>query len=315
MMSDCVIVRNRKNYLATVFPQDTTFTPPTLPVHVAIQLEPVTGTPSDEEIIKVQQAIRSYHQFANVPSIFDSHVNMELSQHLFNIQMARYTQHAAQSRATSASHQTPILSSSGAVERIVDLGTGLSHSGNNAGIGAKQANQLIERSNQIAERTNVLTEQTSHPAEQANKPAERFNDLFERMNQHFEQSNRLAKESMQPVEKLGEVLGNINRVLVRIQHAIIRSYKGNKVSALNCLVNEKGETPCVSHTTMNLTFADFKYGDELPVWIGGDRKEVLFAKEYLEPFLCFYGIENGLRNEIPDSRETMLSDYLSSCLG
>ncbi|CAE6439374.1 unnamed protein product [Rhizoctonia solani] len=346
MASKVVDVRYRKNYLATVFPQDTIFTPPTLHVHVAVQLEPVAGTPSDEEIIKVQQATRSYHQFVNVPSIFDPKVDMELSQHLFNIQMSRYTQHARRSHTTAVLHQTLPLGSTETVEGSTDLGRKSSHTGNNAGTGAsvtdsyrpaeprlevgihdalersnrlaEQANQLIERSNQISERTNLLIERTTQPEQQTNKPAESFNKLFERMNQHLEESNRLAAKSMQPVEKLGDVLGNINRVLMKIQHAIIRSYKGNNTYALDCLVNEKGETPGVSHITKNATFCDFSTApsnDELWVIIGGKSQNVHFDYEFLEHFLRFYGIENGFCDGASHSKEDMLSDYLSSCLG
>ncbi|CAE6439350.1 unnamed protein product [Rhizoctonia solani] len=333
----------RKNYLATVFPQDTTFTPPTLPVHVAVQLEPITGAPSDEEMIKVQQALRSYHQFANAPSLFNPRTDMELSQHLFNIQMARYKQHAGQNRATTASHDNLALSSTGPAEQTFDAGQGSPQSGNNVGTGAsvvdfngpaqsrlevgiqaalersnglaEQAKQLMERSNQIAEQTNLLIERANPPGEQLTK---QFTKLFERMNQHLEQSNSLAERSIRPVEKLGEVLGNINRVLMKIQHAIIRSHKGNQPSAFDCLVNEKGETPVVSCVTENMTFTDLLdsgTGDDLSVMIDGKYRFFGFDRRLLDDFLQFYGIEDRLSHGARKSKGTLLGDYLSSCIG
>ncbi|CAE6487971.1 unnamed protein product [Rhizoctonia solani] len=41
------------------------YAPPTLPVHVAVKLEVVSGIPSEKDIIKVQDAIRAYQQFVN----------------------------------------------------------------------------------------------------------------------------------------------------------------------------------------------------------------------------------------------------------
>ncbi|CEL58677.1 hypothetical protein RSOLAG1IB_08741 [Rhizoctonia solani AG-1 IB] len=97
--------------LPTHLLKDSTYAPPPLPVHVAVQLEPITKSPSEEEVIKVQTAIRTYQQFANVPSLFDPHVDMDLSQHLFDIQMTRYTQRARQNYVGSKSDETLVTNS------------------------------------------------------------------------------------------------------------------------------------------------------------------------------------------------------------
>ncbi|CAE6422867.1 unnamed protein product [Rhizoctonia solani] len=344
--------RYRNRYLTATFPETTTYTPPTFPAHVSIQLEPVTGAPLDEEVIKVEAAIRSYHQFSNVPSMFDPRLNAQLSQYLFDIQMGKHTQRARQSRANSVSHQmiptTDVPRSGSATEDSNLIGT------NNAGTGsdiinsnhlaqaaqavsirdtvgrsnrlAERANQLIERSNQIAERSNELVGQLSLPVEQSNQFVGRFNELFERLDRHSEQSNELAKKLMRPIENIGDVMGNINQVLVRIQHAIVRNHKGNTPSALDCLVNEKGETPAISRTTHHCTFADFSSDDNhlLPVVIDGISQSVHMSNKRLGRFLCFYGIGKGLRESESsdklkagweDEARTRLSDYLSSCLG
>ncbi|KAG8682577.1 hypothetical protein FRC11_014684, partial [Ceratobasidium sp. 423] len=268
-----VVARYRGKYTGTVFPENTTYIPPTLPAHVTVHLESITGVPSEEDVIKVQTAMRSYQQFSNIPSMFDTRINMELSQHLFDIQMARYTQRARQSHPNTVPHQA--LDSS-TIERTADVIEGSNATGNNPGSGAnvrlvrpeqsaqdagirdameksnrlaEQANQLAERANLLIERSNQLMERSSEPAEQSNRLAERFNELFGRLIEHFERSDTLAEGLIKPMEKIGDVLGNINRVLVRIQHAIIRNCKGNTLESMDCLTNERGETPVIFHAT------------------------------------------------------------------
>ncbi|KAH7335856.1 hypothetical protein B0J17DRAFT_56351 [Rhizoctonia solani] len=109
---------------------------------------------------------------------------MELSQHLFDVQMARY---ASRARECPAFSEPPKITNSTQIAQQPMSG----ESGvptNNAGLQdamersnrlAENANQLIERSNRISERVNQLVEQTVHPMEQSNKLAERFNHLFE----------------------------------------------------------------------------------------------------------------------------------------
>ncbi|CAE6458857.1 unnamed protein product [Rhizoctonia solani] len=325
-----VIITSYKRNVIYIYFQSTIYTPPTLPIHVAVQLEPVTGPPSEEEMIKVQSAIRSYQQFTNVPSIFDPHIDMELSQHLFDIQMASYTRRTKECHASSEPRHHPSSSFTENIQQPVvgepDVST------NNIGTGAnitdpyvltqhmraigiqdamersnrlsEQANQLIERSNLLAERTNLLLERSIDPAEQPSRPSEHVNQLLERLNEHLDQSNRLAKESTQPVEQLGDALKSINRVLVRIQHAIVRNHKGNTIRALDCLVNEKGETPAISRTTSSLTFSDFSKhdGDRFPVVIDGVYQNSYIGNAWLAEFIHFYGIDDGLCEDGPGSQ-------------
>ncbi|KAG8684861.1 hypothetical protein FRC11_011495 [Ceratobasidium sp. 423] len=349
------MARYQSKYLATSFPevvivsasrvetykysQDMKYTPPTLPAHVSIRLEPVIGVPSEAEVIKVQDAIRSYQQFSN----------------------ARYSQRARQRHASSIPHEIPRTGLTGTVERVTDVTEESSPGTNNIGTGAdiidsgrpaqatkdvgirdaiersnrlaQQANQLaeranllLERSNQIAERSNQLVEQSRQPVDQSNQSAERFSQLFGRLNKHLEQSNHIARGSTEPVEKLGEVLGNINRVLVRIQHAIVRNHKGNTISALDCLVNEKGETPAIGRATGTYTFGDIlkSTGPEFSVVIDGVARNSALANSWLGKFLYFYGIGSGLCESLSSAQlmegkenaaRERLSDYLSSCLG
>ncbi|CAE6439317.1 unnamed protein product [Rhizoctonia solani] len=350
---DVQMARYRSKYLITTFPESTVYTPPALPAHVNIRLEPIAVAPSEEELIKVQDAMRVYRQFSNVPSMFDPHVNMELSQYLFDIQMGKHTQRAWQNNARP--NNAPFTNLPRTGERPNNLSNKPSTSGtNNSGTGenviglaqltqvirdagvqdaiersnrlAEQANCLIERSNQLAERSNQLVERSNQPIEQSNQFADRFNELLQRQNQHMERSIELAKESTKPIEKLGGVLENINKVLVRIQHAIVRNHKGNTTRALDCLVNEKGETPVISSVTGAYTFADFMKEDEipLPVIIDGVPQVASISEDFLGRFLRFYGIGNAFLKS-PSSTElhpgceytarVTLSEYLNLCLG
>ncbi|KAG8732916.1 hypothetical protein FRC11_010114 [Ceratobasidium sp. 423] len=266
-----------------------------LPAHVSPILEPVSGTPSKEDIIKVQCAVRLYQRFADIPTMFDPQLDADLSQHLFNLQMERYMR--SDPRQAGPTGGAPMgefgnpTQITGQVDDHVNLAT------NNAGRGAdnvepyqsprtaedtgardaieltnrlaEQANQLIERSNQLAERSNQIAERANQLIERGNEPSEplnnltgRFNELFEQLNKHLEKSNnhkeksnRLVEELIKSVVKSGDVLKNINGVLVGIQHAIVRGHKGNTVEALDCLVNQKGETPGMSDASEYKIFA------------------------------------------------------------
>ncbi|CAE6423358.1 unnamed protein product [Rhizoctonia solani] len=332
---DAQMAKYRSKYLGITFPENTVYNPPVLPVHVPIQLEPITGAPSEEQVIKVQDTIRLYHQFSNVPSMFDPRVNMELLEHLFDIQMGKPVQKYLLIPSPDLSSLLVISTTTLAktVERAANLvgEPGIEDAGIRDAIErsnrlAEQANQLIERSNQITERSNQLVEQSSQSVDQSNRFEERFNQLFERLNQHLEQSNELAKQSTRPVEKLGDVLGNINKVLVRIQHAIVRNHKGNTIRALDCLVNEKGETPAMSHTTLGRSFANFPSTSmqRLSVVINGVTQNAGITDGWLGEFLCFYGIGDELREGVSSvelkkgkghEARAMLQKYLNSCLG
>ncbi|CAE6416667.1 unnamed protein product, partial [Rhizoctonia solani] len=347
------MVRYRSKYSGAVFPENTTYIPPALPAHVLVQLGPITGAPTEEEVVGVQKAIRSYEQFANVPSMFDPHVNMELSQYLFDIQMAKYTQRAGESHASYLPHKTPVT----IVEQSTHLAGGVTTSTNNAGTGAdiiesnyptqamqntsildalersnrlaEQTNQLVERSNQIAERANQLVEGSAQPIDQFNRLTVKLNELFERWNGHFEKSNQLAKESTKPTERLGDILEKVNKVLVAIQHAIIRNHKGNTRFTLDCLVNENGETPGVSST---VDYWDLKSLFEhhtssidppFPIHIDGVVQDFRLPSWKLGAFLNFYGIgeglcENGSSTEVYPGKyyaaRARLRKYWTSCL-
>ncbi|KAJ1302473.1 hypothetical protein OPQ81_002791 [Rhizoctonia solani] len=80
----------KKDYPQFLSPADNTYVPPSLPAHIP-ELEPVGGSPSNEQLKAAQQAVRAADNLSTSP-LFDPDLNMKLSQHLFNLQFARYIQ-------------------------------------------------------------------------------------------------------------------------------------------------------------------------------------------------------------------------------
>ncbi|CAE7085784.1 unnamed protein product [Rhizoctonia solani] len=80
----------RSQYSFSLFPGDIVYTPPPLPSHIPVTLQPVVGAPSDGELKLVHDMVRALEGLANSPSMFDSDLSLKLSQHFFNINIARY---------------------------------------------------------------------------------------------------------------------------------------------------------------------------------------------------------------------------------
>ncbi|KAG8705232.1 hypothetical protein FRC08_001763 [Ceratobasidium sp. 394] len=89
------MARYRTKHPYIIFPSNETHAPPPLPAHIPVELEPVTGPPSDSQLKSVQTALRISESMVNVPSMFDADLSMQLSQHLFNIQFERYLREVA----------------------------------------------------------------------------------------------------------------------------------------------------------------------------------------------------------------------------
>ncbi|CAE6535642.1 unnamed protein product, partial [Rhizoctonia solani] len=92
----------RDTYPQNPFPGDNTYTPPQLPAHIPIALEPVVGVPSNEQLKAAQDAMRVSESLASSP-LFESNLNMKLSQHLFSLQFASYIQGSTLGQFTSKS--------------------------------------------------------------------------------------------------------------------------------------------------------------------------------------------------------------------
>ncbi|KDN39291.1 hypothetical protein RSAG8_08926, partial [Rhizoctonia solani AG-8 WAC10335] len=79
---------------------DNTYTPPSLPSHISAELEPIVRAPSNEQLKAVQHAVRVAESLVTSP-LFNHDLSMQLSQHLFNLQFARYIQDSTLGRFAS----------------------------------------------------------------------------------------------------------------------------------------------------------------------------------------------------------------------
>ncbi|KAF8600144.1 hypothetical protein BDV93DRAFT_286225 [Ceratobasidium sp. AG-I] len=87
------MARYKSKYTFPIF-SDITYTPPEVPSHMNILLEPVVIAPSDDQIRSAQAAFRFAEGMASVPSMYDADLSMQLSQHLFDLQLGELN-HAA----------------------------------------------------------------------------------------------------------------------------------------------------------------------------------------------------------------------------
>ncbi|CAE7220207.1 unnamed protein product [Rhizoctonia solani] len=95
----------RDEYPSNIFLGENTYVPPSVPSHIPISLEPVIGSPSDGELESVHDAVRTLEGLAHSP-FYDTTFGMRLSQHLFNLQFARYIQDSNQGHFTQRSENT-----------------------------------------------------------------------------------------------------------------------------------------------------------------------------------------------------------------
>ncbi|CAE6473817.1 unnamed protein product [Rhizoctonia solani] len=289
---DAQMAKYRSIYPCSIFPSNITYTPPLLPAHLSVRLQPVTITPSNEQIIGVQDAIRIYQKCAEIPSMFDPQLHADLSQHLFDIQMAKYIQRCSLS-PTNNLPPSSAVGSNKFIHETESLEEGNNIATNNAGIGG----EVAEHNG----RTQADQDSgTRNAMERANQLAEQANQLAERSNWLVEQSNQLLRQFGNPMEKLDDALRKMSKVLVGIQHAIVRNHKGNTINALDCLINEDGETPGASCTMDETTISWISacYTGELdchlPVVIDGTTRNLYIDNLRLGEFLYFYGIGKGL---------------------
>ncbi|CAE7207585.1 unnamed protein product [Rhizoctonia solani] len=115
---------HRHKYPTSILPNDVVYDPPTLPAYIPVDLNPVIGPPSNKEVASVHTALRISESFANVPSIFDPDLHVQLSQHLFDIQLARHVQrsitHVTSADRSSRAH-TSLDSTTGQVIESAEI--------------------------------------------------------------------------------------------------------------------------------------------------------------------------------------------------
>ncbi|CAE6460200.1 unnamed protein product [Rhizoctonia solani] len=219
---------HRGAYPLSILPGEHTYTPPTLPAHIPIPLEPITGTPTKEQVKAVQSALRVAESQGSSP-LFDADLNMDLSQHLFNLQFARYIQSSTLGQFASGSQEP---------QRLTDNTQG------------PQSNQPDPQNNS----TDLRTQRSS-----ATQPVRIEDNVPERVIRPsvLEESGRLETSISTGIAQLGEtagtikelmseskgVLENINRVLIATQrnHPLAGPASKNGYLFVNP-VNQEGTT-------------------------------------------------------------------------
>ncbi|KAF8594332.1 DEAD-domain-containing protein [Ceratobasidium sp. AG-I] len=68
------------------------YAPPSLPSYLTntFELKPVVGVPTDDEVKTIHAVIRAVETTSQIPALNDPNLSMELAQHLFDVQTARY---------------------------------------------------------------------------------------------------------------------------------------------------------------------------------------------------------------------------------
>ncbi|CAE7234152.1 unnamed protein product, partial [Rhizoctonia solani] len=92
------------------------YTPPALPSHIPCTLNQVIGTPSDDDLKAAQGALKSVENWAAGARTFDADLNMRISQHVFDLQFARYMHDLAQGESSGTESPRvpePVLSMGG----------------------------------------------------------------------------------------------------------------------------------------------------------------------------------------------------------
>ncbi|CAE6515487.1 unnamed protein product [Rhizoctonia solani] len=233
---DVQMARYRSKYSLITFPSDATYRPPTLPTHISVNLEPVSGAPSDDEMSKVHEAIQTYQELRRIPSLFDARVNMELSQHLFDLQMARHMRIASEGQPRPVLQEAAVLagplysvesaptSSREPINVTNNAGTGVNTVGAHhipytvPGIDVRElmerSNQLAERCNQLLERSTELVGRYTQPAEQSQSPtlSEQFNQVLERLTVLVQQPCRATENSDLLAERFNQLFERFNQL-------------------------------------------------------------------------------------------------------
>ncbi|KEP48584.1 hypothetical protein V565_120820 [Rhizoctonia solani 123E] len=242
----------RNAYPLSILPRDNTYAPPSLPTHIPITLETVTGSPSNEQLKTAQDAMRIVESRGYGP-LFDPDLNMHLSQHLFNLQLARYIQDSTLGQFTSrpnASRHIP-LNNPGSDEGS-DAG---SMAGSNAGSGGSSDAGSMAGSLEMLRPDTIDTRPEAHitqpeltrsavPVPNITQPLgpEPTMDSHHTSSEisQLGQSMNIIKELMS--ESKG-VLENINRVLIATQRnqTVVGDYSTNIYVHCNP-VNDRGVT-------------------------------------------------------------------------
>ncbi|CUA67644.1 hypothetical protein RSOLAG22IIIB_07502 [Rhizoctonia solani] len=270
------------------------YDPPTLPAYIPIELKPVTGPPSNEEIGSVHTALRISESFVNVPSIFDPDIHVQLSQHLFDIQLARHIQRSITRRSAPAP-SAPINQS---VPHEDPAETGATNAPGTHTSSITTSGQAIESTktqHPPPERPNPPDEITSHPNPSETNELRGTADLMIQIRDKLERMTRV-------------LIGSQNSLARGFNSSIVnRNYEYKSIShnlGAHSLINDDGEVP-ESHGLP--TFAPIRNG--MYSYVGFSLENL--TENIVARYLRFYSIGEEMIEESEEGlkiKSDMLGD-------
>ncbi|CAE6541861.1 unnamed protein product [Rhizoctonia solani] len=274
---DIQMVCHRHKYPTKVLPNDVVYDPPSLPAHIPIELKPVTGPPSNQEFASVHAALRISESFVNVPAIFDPDLHIQLSQHLFDIQLGKHVQRSITRRTAPALsvHNNQTIPHGGLTE--TSSNPPVTHTSPSTTPG--QVVESTETRYPPPERPNPSHETTGHPNPSETNERHRTTDLM---------------------VEIRDALKNVSRLLVGTQNSLARGFNSSTISyssgnishnlGAHSLMNDHGEVPeSYNLPTFTLTYNGGYYYAKFSV---DNLTENILAR-----YLQFYGIGEEMIEE------------------
>ncbi|CUA74786.1 hypothetical protein RSOLAG22IIIB_11477 [Rhizoctonia solani] len=305
----------RNEYPLNLFPGENTYMPPSVPSHIPISLEPVVGAPSDGQLEAAHNAARTLENLANSP-FFDSTLSVKLSQHVFNIQFARYIQDSNQGCFIRPAN-LPLPPQINADELSSTVVSG--HISNEVANQAPQDAGLVELSlnpSGISARASSgssiggVLSFSGAPSNPSRVPSSLVGSEPAPLSQPDDKLGNICDAQLDTNRLLSrseELLKDIRRTLVSTHSITVHA--GDSTSSSKT-INEKGEQPWVHHRKELGVYRDIMDGSRLKFNRSVTDQE--FAR-----YLGFYGIGANLTDETgsikPDKKEdaqSLLKYYL-----
>ncbi|CEL58667.1 hypothetical protein RSOLAG1IB_08731 [Rhizoctonia solani AG-1 IB] len=294
---DIQIVCYRQKYPINVLPNEVVYEPPSLPDHIPVELKSITGAPSNKEITSVHTALRIAESFSNVPSLFDPDLHAQISQHLFDVQLARHVQQSMVNRSTSSVPKTQCQ-------------TALQGDGNDTNTAPETHNSINTTPH---ENTGAIAMAWGPSLAQPDAPHETTSY------QHLHERNDAFKlgELMVEIRDIKDSLKQLNRIMVGTQNSLARGFNSSRKYGYNgvshdigahSLINDYGEVPETHHLP---TFENGEYG----VHFSLNKLDGGILARYLR----FYGlgeelIEEGeelkIKDDMVENAKKLLSERL-----
>ncbi|CAE6392438.1 unnamed protein product [Rhizoctonia solani] len=212
--------------------ETSTYTPPTLPPDIPGKLSRVVGAPSDMEVQSVQSVLRHVENLSHNPQRYDANLSMQLSQHLFDIQLARHIHNAAQGVYGSNDGEPDVQAEMGS--RVLSGLTRLEsvlQDIKETTTGSKAALEDINQAISSGQGTHSSGEKTTSP------------ELATGMMSGLSRMEQLMIQMQETMKGSKDILENVNRVLMSSQRtqSTVGSFDSSERSTVHMNpVNQQG---------------------------------------------------------------------------